>query len=146
MSAAPILTLALRYGGILAGAVAVLGSIVGFLVAGMPGLAAALIAAGAVALFLGLTAASILIAARVTAGDPGSPLFFGIVLGAWLLKLVLFLVLTIWLRGQAWLDPYVFFVTVVVAVLGSLVVDVLAFQRARVPYVSDAQEPEKPLD
>ena len=92
---------------------------------------------------MGVTAASILLAARLTTGDPGSPLFFGVVLGAWVLKLVVFLIAAIWLRTQDWLDPYVFFGSVIVAVLGSLVVDVLAFQRSRVPYVSDIDLPDE---
>ena len=36
-----------------------------------------------------------------------------------------------------------FFGSVIVAVLGSLVVDVLAFQRSRVPYVSDIDLPDE---
>lgn len=136
MSVAPILTRALRYGAILAAVVTVLGAGIGFLVAGMPGFAAGIVGGVMVGVLTALTAGSILLAARVS-GDLGSPVFFGIVLGSWLLKLILFLVLNIWLRGQPWVDPYVFFATVIVAVMGSLAVDVLAFQRARVPYVSD---------
>jgi hypothetical protein len=141
MSVAPILTRALRYGAILAIAVAVLGGTIGLLVFGMPGLWGGVLGAALAALFMGVTAASILLAARLTTGDPGSPLFFGVVLGAWVLKLVAFLIAAIWLRTQDWLDPYVFFGSVIVAVLGSLVVDVLAFQRSRVPYVSDVVLP-----
>ena len=63
-------------------------------------------------------------------------------LGSWVLKLVLFVVLSIWLRSQPWLDPTVFFVTVIIAVVGSLVFDVIAFQRARVPYVGDVELPQ----
>jgi hypothetical protein len=141
MTVAPILLRALRDGGVFAAAIAVLGGVIGFVVAGTPGLVGGLLGAALAFVFLGLTALSILLAARLTAGDPGSPLFFGVVLGGWLLKLIAFLAATIWLRGQPWLDPYVFFVTVIVAVLGSLVADVLAFQRSRVPYVSDATLP-----
>jgi hypothetical protein len=64
------------------------------------------------------------------------------VLGSWVLKLVLFVVLAIWMRAQPWLDPTVFFVTVIIAVVGSLVFDVIAFQRARVPYVGDVELPQ----
>ena len=143
MSVAPILTRALRYGAILAIAVAVVGGVVCYLVFGMPGLWGGVLGAALAALFMGVTAASILLAARLTTGDPGSPLFFGVVLGAWVLKLVVFLIAAIWLRTQDWLDPYVFFGSVIVAVLGSLVVDVLAFQRSRVPYVSDIDLPDE---
>jgi hypothetical protein len=141
MSIAPVLNRALRDGGIFAGAVAVVGGLVGYLVAGVPGLVGGLLGAVISAVFLGLTAASMLVAGKVTGGDLGSPTFFGIVLGTWLLKLVVFVVLAIWLRSQSWLDPRVFFVTVIVAVIGSLLIDVLAFMRTRVPYVSDVQLP-----
>jgi hypothetical protein len=141
MSVTPILTRALRYGGILALAVAVVAGAVGLIVAGVPGLVGGLLGAALAAVFLGLTAGSMLLAGRVTKGDTTSPVFFGIVLGVWLLKLVLFVVAAIVLRGQHWLDPYVFFAAVIAAVIGSLITDVVAFQRARVPYVSDIELP-----
>ena len=96
--------------------------------------------------FLAITSLSIQLAINATKNDPGSPLFFGIVLGSWVLKLVLFVALSIWLRAQPWLDPTVFFVTVIIAVVGSLVFDVIAFQRARVPYVGDVELPQSVED
>jgi hypothetical protein len=147
VSVTPILTRALRYGGVFAGLVAVVAGLVGVIVAGVPGLIGGLLGAALAAVFLGLTAGSMLIAGSVTKGDGGSPVFFGIVLGVWLLKLIVFVVVAILLRGQPWLDPFVFFLAVIVAVLGSLVLDVVAFLRARVPYVSDVVLPgETPLD
>jgi hypothetical protein len=116
------------------------GAVVGYLVSGIPGMVSGLLGAAMWLMFLALTAISIQVAIRATRDDPGSPIFFGIVLGSWLLKLVLFVVLSIWLRAQPWLDPTVFFVTVIIAVVGSLAFDVVAFQRARVPYVGDAVE------
>jgi hypothetical protein len=131
----PILTTSLRWGGIFALIVAVLSSGVGLLVAGLPGLWAALVATALAVVFLGLTAASMILASRMTPGDPGSPVYFGVVLGVFTLKLVVFFILAIWLRTQTWLDPWVFFGTVIVIVMGSLVIDALAFQRSRVLYV-----------
>lgn len=116
------------------------GAVVGYLVSGIPGMVSGLLGAAMWLMFLALTAVSIQVAIRATRDDPGSPIFFGIVLGSWLLKLVLFVVLSIWLRTQPWLDPTVFFVTVIIAVVGSLAFDVVAFQRARVPYVGDDVE------
>ena len=133
MSVAPLLTRALRYGAVVAAAAAVVGGGIGALVAGTPGLAGGLLGAALSAVFLGLTAASILIAGRVTKGDLTSPVFFGIVLGIWTLKLILFFVLSLWLRTQDWLDPATFGFTAIGAVLGSLVADALAFLRSRVP-------------
>ena len=141
MSVTPILTRALRYGGILALAVAVVAGVIGWIVAGVPGLVGGLLGAALAAVFLGLTASSMLLAGKVTKGDTTSPAFYGVVLGVWLLKLVVFVVAAVVLRGQHWLDPFVFFAAVIAAVIGSLIADVVAFQRARVPYVSDVELP-----
>jgi hypothetical protein len=133
MTAAPLLKRALVYGGLLAAGIAVVGSIVGFLVDGVPGLVGALVGAAMTALFLGLTAATILLASRVSKGELFSPAFFGIVMGGWLLKLLLFLGIVLLLAQQDFINPYVMVVTIVVAVVGSLAVDVLAFVRTRTP-------------
>ena len=138
MKSAPILTRALVYGAILTVVIAVVGSAIGYLVAGSPGLVSALIGAGLTALFMAFTAVSILLASRATQDDPSSVLFFGIVLGAWLLKFVVFIAILLVLRGQPFLEPLVFFFAIMAAVIGSLTVDVLAYVRARVPYVDVA--------
>jgi len=131
----PVLTLALRYGAIFAVAVAIVAGSIGFLVAGGPGLIGGLLGAALSAVFLGLTAGSMLVAGRVTQGDSTNPVFFGIVIGVWLLKLVVFIVVEVLLRGQPWFDPLVFFFAIVAVVIGSLVLDAVAMYRARVPYV-----------
>jgi hypothetical protein len=141
MKSATILARALVYGGILTVAIAVIGSIVGYLVAGGPGLVSALIGAGLTALFMGFTAGSILLAAKATHNEPSSTLFFGIVLGAWLLKFVVFIVILVLLRDQPFIEPLVMFFAILAAVIGSLVVDVIAFLGARVPYVGDVALP-----
>jgi len=131
----PFLRTALRYGVVLTVVIAALGSLVGFLVAGGNGLVSALIGAAVTALMMALTVLSIMLAQRVTRDEPSLTLFFGIVLGVWLLKFVVFIVFIMLLRGAPFLDPVVFFVAVLAAVLGSLVVDTLAFVRSRDPYV-----------
>lgn len=136
----------LKWPAIAIGILAIGGAVVGYLVSGVSGLVSGLLGAAMWLVFLALTSISIHLAIRATKDDPGSPLFFGIVLGSWVLKLVLFVVLSIWLRAQPWLDPTVFFVTVIIAVVGSLVFDVIAFQRARVPYVGDVELPESVED
>jgi hypothetical protein len=133
MTAAPLLKRALVYGGLLAAGIAVVGGIIGYLVDGVPGMLGALVGAAMTALFLGLTAVTILVASRVSKGELFSPAFFGIVMGGWLLKLLLFLGIVVLLAQADFLNPMVMFVTIVVAVLGSLVVDVLAFVRTRTP-------------
>jgi hypothetical protein len=140
-TAAPALRLSLIYGASLALAIAVVGSVIGALVAELPGLLSALIGAGMGFVFLAVTAASILLADRATRGDLLSPAYFAIVLGSWLLKFVLFLVLVFTLREAAFIEPTVLFITLVIAVLGGLVVDLVAVARARVPYVSDTASP-----
>ena len=141
MKTASVLGRALVYGAILTIGIAVVGSAIGYLVAGVPGLLSALIGAGLTALFMGFTALSIVIAAKVTRGEPSSTLFFGIVLGMWLLKFVVFIVILVLLRDQPFLQPLVMFFSILAAVIGSLVVDVVAFLRSRVPYVGDIELP-----
>jgi hypothetical protein len=136
-----IMTLALKYGAVLTAAMLVVGGGVGFLVAGIPGLVSALIGAGLTAVFMGFTAGSILLAARLTKGDGLNPLFYGVVLGVWALKIIVFFLIMWGLSGVAYLDARILFGSVIVAVAGSLVVDLLAFARARVPYVSDVELP-----
>lgn len=143
-SAAPVLTLALRYGAIATAIVAIGGGLIAWLAGGVPGLIGALVGAALAAVFLGLTTVSMLVAGRVTRGDSTNPVFFAIVLGALGLKFLLFLVFAIWLRGQTWLDPGAFAFTAIAAVIGSLAADVIAFLRARVPYVSDVRLPGDP--
>ena len=136
---------ALVGGGLLAIAVAVVGGPIGFAVAGGPGLLGALLGALMAFVFLGATAGSILLANR-SAGSEGYPaVFFGIVMGSFVLKLVVFLVLAVVLRDQTWLDAKVLFTTLVIGIIGSLVVDVLVVSRTRVPAVSDLP-PDRRID
>ena len=144
MKTASVLGRALVYGAILTVAIALVGSFIGYLVAGTPGLISALIGAGLTALFMWFTALSIVIASRVTSGEPSSTLFFGIVLGMWLLKFVVFIVILVVLRNQPFVQPLVMFFAILAAVIGSLTVDVIAFLRARVPYVGDIDLPGDP--
>jgi hypothetical protein len=136
MNSASILARALVYGAILTVGIAIVGSIVGWLVAGTPGLVSALIGAGLTALFMGFTAGSIILAAKASKSDPSSVLFFGIVLGSWLLKFVVFIAILLVLRNAPFVEPLVMFFSILAAVIGSLTVDVIAFVRSREPYVN----------
>lgn len=137
MKTATILARAIVYGAILTAIIAVVGSVIGYLVADVPGLVSALVGAGLTALFMGFTAFSIVLAAKVTHNEPSSTLFFGIVLGVWLLKFVVFIAILILLRDQPFIEPLVMFFSILAAVIGSLVVDVVAFLGARMPYVGE---------
>ncbi|WP_458041189.1 MULTISPECIES: hypothetical protein [Bacteria] len=141
VASTPILTMTLRWGGLLTAALAVLGAVIGFFVAGADGSWSALAGVLTAAVFLGITAVSILIANRWY-GDPlFVPIFFGIVLGGWLLKFVIFIVVLLVLRGQEWIVPPVFFVGLIAGVVASLAVDVVVMLRMRLPYVSDVTLP-----
>ena len=119
----------LRLGALLVLGITVVGSGIGFLVAGVPGVLAALAGGAAAFVFTALTALSLLLGSKL-----GLAGFLGVVLGGWLVKMVLFLVLFGVLNRADWLTfdsrPVVFF-TVVAAVLGGLVLDTLIVTKAR---------------
>ncbi len=139
--AVPAMRKSLLYGAVFTVVLAIAASVVGALVAELPGLLSGLIGSLMGFVFLGMTAASILLADRVTRGDLLSPAYFGIVLGAWLLKFLLFLILIFVLGDVDALDRTVLFLTLVVAVLGGLVTDLVGVARARVPYVDEPRAP-----
>ena len=145
MNNTTILTRALRYGAILTIGVVIVGGIIGYLVGGVPGLVSALIGAGVTAVFMGLTGASFVVASRVAHLPEGIAVYYGIILGTFLVKLVIFLALVISLRSATWLNPTVFGFTIIAAVLGTLVVDSLALQRGRVSYTGVALPGDSPV-
>ena len=149
MNSPSVLGLALRYGAVVFVAVAVAGSVVGGLVAGVSGVLSVLVGALLAAAFMGLTAGSILIAERVSRGRSTGGLYFGIILGTWGVKLIVFAVLAFLVRDLPWMQPYLFFGAVVIVVIGSLLADGVALRRARVTYVGDIalpgdKKPENP--
>ncbi len=103
--------------------------------AGTEGLVSALIGTLMAVVFMGITAASILLANRFASSDLFVGVFFGIVLGGWLLKFLVFIVLVVVLRDAPWLEPTVLFLSLVAGVIASLVVDVLVVAKSRMPYV-----------
>jgi hypothetical protein len=52
-----------------------------------------------------------------------------------------FIVVLVLLRNQPFIEPLVMLVAIIAAVIGSLVVDVIAYVGARVPYVGDVALP-----
>lgn len=144
LSSTPVLRTALRWGGIVTAVLLVAAAIAGFATGGAGGLGSAVAGVAVSALFLAVTATSILVANRWF-GDPlYVPIFFGIVLGGWLLKLVLFIVAIVVLRGLEWVDPVTFYIALVVSVVSSLAVDTVVLLRMRVPSVSDVTLPTDP--
>ena len=136
-----LLRTTLLWSAIVTAGLAVVGAIVGFAVAGTSGLWSALAAVLLAAVFLGLTAGTILVANRWY-GDPlYTPIFFGAVMGGWIVKFALFIVVLFVLRRAPWLNGTVFFVALVVSVIASLAIDVVVMLRMRVPYVGDVSLP-----
>lgn len=117
-------------GSLLSLVVAAIGGGVGWLVVGSQGLAGGLIGAAIAFVFSSLTALSVLFGARLPLGG-----FFGLVLGGWILKLVIFMALIVNLKGAAWLDGKTLFFSLVAAIIGTLTIDSLAVLRARIPVV-----------
>jgi hypothetical protein len=119
----------LKLGSLLVLGITGLGSGIGFLIAGESGVWAALAGGLAAFVFTALTALSLLLGSKLGLGG-----FLGVVLGGWLVKMVLFLVLFSVLSRADWLTidsrPVVFF-TVVAAVIGGLVLDTLIVTKAR---------------
>jgi len=144
VSSTPILRTVLVWSGTVTAILAVVGAVVGYLVAGTTGLWSALLGVLVAAVFLAITGASILIANRWYGSDLYVPVFFGIVMGGWILKFVVFIAILFVLRGQPWIEPGVFFVAAVVSVLASLAVDVVVMLRMRIPHVSDVELPTDP--
>lgn len=141
MKSAAIFRASLKWGGIIALAIAVIGGGLGYLVDGNRGLTSALIGTAMSVVFLGITAASILFANRWFGTDLFVPIFFGVVMGGWLLKFIVFLVLAVLLKDQPWINPTVLFLSIIAGVIGTLVVDVVIVAKSRMPYASDVRLP-----
>jgi len=130
-----VLRKSLSWGAIFAVVLLVVAGVIGWFVAGQQGVVSAAIGAAVAAVFMGLTAASLLVVDRANAGRPSIVAVAGTVVGVFLVKMVLFVLLMLWLQSQDWLAPGVFGVTVVVAVVGTLGIDIAAMTTTRVPIV-----------
>ena len=115
---------------LLTGLIASLGSLAGFIVEGMNGVVSALIGAGLAFVFGALTVVSMMIGRKLSLAG-----FFGVVMGGWLIKLIGFALLARSLQGAEFINGPVLFLTLVAAILGSLVIDSIAVLSARIPVV-----------
>jgi hypothetical protein len=115
---------------LLTGLIASLGSLAGYFVEGMNGVVSALIGAGLAFAFGALTVVSMLIGRKLSLAG-----FFGVVMGGWLFKLIGFALLARSLQGAEFINGPVLFLTLVAAILGSLVIDSIAVLSARIPVV-----------
>lgn len=141
ISSTRVLRPTLIWTALVGGFLAVTGGLIGFLVSGTSGLWSALAGVAVAAVLLALTGGSILFANRWYGDQLYVPLFFGIVMGTWLLKFIVFIVVLLVLRDQPWVEPMVLYLALVGGVLGSLVVDAVVLIRVRVPHVSDVALP-----
>ena len=128
----------LKFTAVLALVVAVVGGTIGYLVAGADGLVSALVATAVAIVFSAITAASMVLAIKFDL-----MVFFGIVMGAWLLKLVIFIIALFALRDQPFIDPMVFYFTLIASILGTFAIDAVVVLGSRVGYVSDTILPSK---
>ncbi|AOP53465.1 hypothetical protein [Brevibacterium aurantiacum] len=117
-------------GIILVVAVAVLGMGIGYLVSGAEGLNGGAVGGGLAAVFIIITL--VIMYAGRNMGLTAIAGFLGI---GFLFKAFIFMVVIWRLKDAAWLDGNVAFFTIVVAVIGSSLVEALTVAKARVPYV-----------
>lgn len=122
-------------GAIITAAIGIVGGVVGYSLDSWTGVFSALIGALIAFVFMGVTAASILLGQKFSGGSIASGAFFATVLGAWLLKFVLFLGAIFLIKNVTELNTVVALGSVIAAVIGALVSDVVAVSRARVPVV-----------
>jgi Zn-dependent protease with chaperone function len=133
----PVMLRALRWGAISTVALIIVAGGIGYLVADTPGLWGGVVGALFSGLFVALTAGSIAFGNHFIDRSFYLPAFFGIVMGSWVLKFIIFLVAAFILTGQEWLNLRTLFVTIVVGVVLSLALDVWIMLTSRIPTVSD---------
>ena len=128
-----MLRTALRDCLILVAGLAILGSLVGLLVAGVAGLWGGLIGAALAAFFCATTVWSML----YTVGK-GATAMGAVVMGSWIAKMVVLVAVLAVLTRFDFYDRVVLFVVLLLGAVGSALLDYRAVKNGRVPYV----EPE----
>ena len=129
-SSTQVFAKALKLSALLVVSVAVICSIIGYLVVGVDGLWTALIGSAIALVFTSLTVLSVLFGARLPLGG-----LYGLVLGGWLLKIVLFAVLMAALQRMDFIHGPTLFFAIVLSVLGSLSIDSWVVLRSRIPTI-----------
>jgi hypothetical protein len=127
---------ALRDMLLLLGVLTVVGVLVGYLVDGLPGVWGALVGVGVALLFSGTTVISV---QRTTHSAPAT--MMAVILGAWLAKIIVVIVLLVALKPLDFYNPQVLAVVMLLGVIGSAVLDARAVSRGRVGYFEPAGGP-----
>lgn len=116
---------------VLLSALTVLGIPLGWVIAGGPGVWGAVLGVVVALIFSGTTIWSMLYTA-----DKDPNMTMAVVLGAWLAKMVLFLIILVVLREQDFYHRAIFAVVVLIGVIGSAILDMWAVSKGRTPYVT----------
>lgn len=132
-STTAILRRTILYTAIVAVVIAVVGGLAGYAVAGVDGLLSALAGTALAVVFAIITAVSVMFAIK----QPIT-VFFGVVLGSWLLKIIVFIALLAFVTSLDFVQPVVLFLSMVAAIVGTLAVDVVVVMTARQTYVDTA--------
>lgn len=111
-------------------AIAILGMGIGYLVSGSKGLAGGAVGGGLAAVFIIVTLVIMYFGRNMSLTAIAG--FLGV---GFLFKAFIFMVVIWRLKDAAWLDGTVAFFTIVVAVIGSSLVEALTVVKGRVPYV-----------
>lgn len=142
VSSTPVLRAALIWGVSIGGAAVVIAAVVGLLIAQGPGLWSGVLGALVGVIFPAMTALSILVANRWFGTPAYLQIFFGIVMGAWIVKFALVIVLLLVLSRLDWVVPLIFYIALVATAVASLVVDLLVLRKIRIPAASDVELPQ----
>lgn len=141
LSSSPILRATLVWGSVVGIAAIVIASLVGLAIAGSEGALGGGLGALVGIVFPALSAVSILIANRWY-GDPNFlGIFFGIVLGGWLLKFVIAIFAIVIINRIDAVHPLIFNVSLLATAAAALVVDMIVVAKYRLPAVSDIKMP-----
>jgi hypothetical protein len=127
-STASLFKKAMNLTGVLVLAIGLIGSAIGYLVAGTAGVMSALIGAFVAVAFSTPTILSIWFGAKLPLAG-----FYGLVLGGWLVKILLFAFALAALQDADFISGPVFFFAVVAAVLGGLAIDSWVVLKGRIP-------------
>ncbi|MDH4397435.1 MAG: hypothetical protein QE275_02530 [Actinomycetota bacterium] len=121
---------ALKLSALLVVTVAAVCSLVGYLLVGVDGVLTAMLGSAIALVFTSMTILSVLFGARLPLGG-----FYGLVLGGWLLKVVLFGILLAVLQRMEFIHGPTLFFAIVISVLGSLGIDSWVVLRSRIPTI-----------